>query len=91
MKTKDPQSWPDFFENFYYHHAGFIRELISNYPHITPREFELCCYLRAGYHNRDIAERCGCTLRSVETLRYRLRKKLPLATHDDLSMFLMQI
>ncbi|HDR04576.1 MAG TPA: hypothetical protein ENN84_04950 [Candidatus Marinimicrobia bacterium] len=47
---------------------------------MSQSEFCVCCYLRAGYSNQQIGEATGVGLRCVQTTRYRLRKKLPIAS-----------
>ncbi len=91
MEPGNHDSWTDFFESFNSRHEDFVRRLSQSYPNLKTAEFRVCCFLRAGYTSRQIAEYTGHTLRAVETTRYRLRKKLPLYSHEDLTVFLMKI
>jgi DNA-binding CsgD family transcriptional regulator len=84
-------TWPAFFENFSFHHSDFVQNLSRNYPNLSQMEFKICCYLRAGYTNRYIVSLTGRSLRAVETARYRLRKKLSIQSHENLTIFLMKI
>jgi DNA-binding NarL/FixJ family response regulator len=83
------QKWIDFFEQFRLQHSEFIQRLALDYPKMSQSEFCVCCYLRSGYSNQRIAEESGNSLRCVETTRYRLRKKFPIASNDNLSLYLM--
>ncbi|BFN38207.1 helix-turn-helix transcriptional regulator [Fidelibacter multiformis] len=91
MEPVNNDSWPDFFERFNSRHEDFIRHLSKSFPNLKTAEFRVCCFLRAGYTTRQIAEISGRTLRAVETTRYRLRKKMPLKRHEDLALFLMKL
>jgi DNA-binding CsgD family transcriptional regulator len=83
--------WTEFFEIFREQNNSFIKTLIELYPNLTMMEFKLCCMLRAGFTNREISTFTKRTIRSVETARYRLRKKFPISSNEDLGLFLMKI
>ena len=82
-------TWTEFFENFRCHQSEFIKSLTNSYPNLTMMEFKLCCLLRAGFTTSEISELTNRTVRSVETAKYRLRKKITLEKFQDLGLFLM--
>lgn len=82
-------TWTEFFENFRCHQSEFIKSLTNSYPILTMMEFKLCCLLRAGFTTSEISELTNRTVRSVETAKYRLRKKITLEKFQDLGLFLM--
>lgn len=84
-------TWQSFFEQFSLLNSKFIQAVSKTYPELTSMEFKLCCLLRAGYTNSQIAKITNRSLRAVETARYRMRKKLPIKTNDDLTVFLMKM
>lgn len=85
------KTWQEFFEQFNIGNGTFIHTLTDEYPGLTSMEFKLCCLLRAGYTNPQIAEMTYNTKRAVETARYRLRKKLAITSKENLSLFLMRL
>ncbi len=85
------KTWTEFFSGFENQNGEYIHRISQSYPCLTNMEFKLCCLLRAGYTNTQIAGMTNRTLRAVETARYRMRKKLPISTHEDLSVFLMRL
>jgi len=91
MSTESQTYWVTFFAKFSEGNGPFIRRLSRGYPALSKSEFRLSCYLRAGYSSREIAENTGKSLRTVENRRYRLRKKLPIQSHENLTVFLMKI
>lgn len=67
-------------------HAAFIRDLRRTVPTLTRGEERLCVLIRARKRNREIARLLGIDESSLYTLRYRLKRKLPLpegAALDD--------
>lgn len=67
-------------------HAAFIRDLRRAVPTLTRGEERLCALIRARKRNREIAHLLGIDESSLYTLRYRLKRKLPLpegAALDD--------
>lgn len=88
----DPQqNWEAFESQFRQVHHRFIQTLAERYPLLTPTEQKICSLLKLNLSNRDIAQLMSVSLHNVEMHRYRLRKKLGLATGDNLSSFLLSI
>ena len=75
------QDFRDSFESIHHH---FYENLNEEYPTITMKEMRLCALLRLGLSTKEIAE-----VRSVESARNRLRKKLQISQTEDLQKFLM--
>jgi len=91
MTSMGKNEWSAFLKNFNESNSQFIRNLSQTYPQLSPAEFRVCCYLRAGFSNGEICEALDLRQRTVEATRYRLRKKLPIQSHEDLTIFLMKI
>lgn len=84
-------NWTQFIIEFREEQNEFIKTLSNYYPTLSKTEFKLCCLIRSGFTTNEIAKLTNRTVRSVESVKYRLRKKLPITTHEDLSVFLMRI
>jgi len=69
----------------------FLLKLKNAYPGLTARELKLCSYLRLNISSKETAEYLGISIRGVESLRYRLRKKLQLTKNQGLSDFILNI
>jgi len=67
----------------------FLSKLKTTYPDLSPRELRLCSYLKLNISSKEIAEHLGISIRGVESLRYRLRKKLSLQKGQDLTAFIL--
>ena len=75
------------------HHIykDFLDRLIGKHPDLTKSEKKLCAMLYMNMSSKDIAIITNTTIRSVETSRYRLRKKFNLSREDDIVGFLQDI
>ena len=81
--------WKVFENNFNQVHEEFIKKLLMNYPNLTPSDVKLAAYLRMNLSTKEIAHLLNITNRSVELKRYRLRKKMNLATDVNLGEYMM--
>ena len=72
-------------------YKDFLERLEHKYPGITKAEKRLCAMLYINMSSKEIAVINNTTLRSVETSRYRLRKKFNLSRDEDIVNFLKSI
>ncbi|MFD2599511.1 triple tyrosine motif-containing protein [Sphingobacterium corticis] len=87
----DEREWELFESSFNESHDNFFRKLKQDYPELVPNDLKLCAYLRLNMSSKEIASLLNISLRGVEIRRYRLRKKLQLETHKNLTEFLLEI
>lgn len=66
----------------------FMTKLSRAYPSLNLNERLMCAYLRMNLSTKEMAPMLSISVRGVETLRYRLRKKLGLQREDNLLDFL---
>ena len=65
-------------------YPGYLEYLTRTYNDLTTADLKLCTFLRMNLNTKEIAEIMGLSVRSVESRRYRLRKKLRLSKEEDL-------
>ena len=65
-------------------YPGYLEYLTRAYHDLTTSDLKLCTFLRMNLNTKEIAEIMGLSVRSVESRRYRLRKKLRLSKDEDL-------
>ena len=65
-------------------YPGYLEYLTRTYPDLTTADLKLCTFLRMNLNTKEIADIMGLSVRSVESRRYRLRKKLNLSKDEDL-------
>ena len=65
-------------------YPGYLEYLTRTYPDLTTADLKLCTFLRMNLNTKEIADIMGLSVRSIESRRYRLRKKLNLSKEEDL-------
>ena len=77
--------------NFERVHHEFFTQLKSTFADLTPKELQLCAFVRMNLTNKEIASILNISVRGVETARYRLRKRLGMSHEQDMSAFLEKL
>ena len=65
-------------------YPGYLEYLTRTYTELTTSDLKLCTFLRMNLNTKEIADIMGLSVRSIESRRYRLRKKLNLSKEEDL-------
>lgn len=69
----------------------FARELVARHPDLTPGEKRLISYIMMNLTSKEIADLTNKSVRSIDSARYRLGKKLGLQNGMTLSTYLYSI
>lgn len=77
--------------NFEKVHHHFFEKLKELHPNLSKKELRLCAFIKMDLTNKEISPLLNISVRGVETLRYRLRKKLDLDHEDNLYEFLIEL
>lgn len=85
------QEWENFTKHFDKVHSDFVVSLKEKHPSITGNEIKLCAYLRMNLSTKEIAQLMNISVRGVEISRYRLRKKLGIASEVSLFDYLISL
>lgn len=91
INAVNKHEWEIFENNLSYIHQSFISAISSQHPQLTSKDIKLCVYLKMNLSSKEIAPLMNISFRGVELHRYRLRKKLALATDDSLYKFMISI
>lgn len=87
----DDDNWEKFEENFNMVYDDFMKTLTARFPDLKTNDRKLCAYLRMGLSSKEMASLLNTPVRSIETARYRLRKKLNLEGGENLTEFIQKI
>lgn len=79
--------WNKFEENFDIVNDQFMKKITERYPWLNKNERKLCVYIKMGLLSKEIAPLINLSVRGVEMLRYRMRKKMELDRVSDLQGF----
>lgn len=88
-KAQQNESWENFELHFNKVHNDFLQRIKEEFPDLSQRDIRLCAYLRLNLSSKEIAQLMGISIRSVESLRYRVRKKTNLTSDKSLADFLL--
>lgn len=91
QNMSEDNNWSVVEENFNIIHDNFMHKLTEQYPQLKTADRRLCAYLRMGLSSKEMASMLNSSVRSIETARYRLRKKLDLGSGDNLIDFIQRI
>lgn len=69
-------------------HNNFMKRLHERHPDLSNNERIMCAYLKMNLSTKEIAPLLNISVRGVETVRYRLRKKFGLEREDSLTDYL---
>lgn len=69
-------------------HPCFFMSLKEAYPSLSRTELRLCAYIRVGMSAKEIAMIMSVRPETVNTSRYRIRKKMSLSAEDSLESVL---
>lgn len=65
-------------------HPGFFELMRERYPALSKTDLRLCAYIRVGMTAKEIAQVLSVKPDTVNTSRYRIRKKMQLTPDDSL-------
>ena len=85
------KEWDEFRSYFEAVHPSFYTSLKQVAPDLTLHEQKICAYLRLGMNTKEIASITFRQVRTVESTRFRIRKKVGLTATDNLFEFLEKL
>lgn len=71
-----------FEEEFDLINDNYIKNLSAQYPDLRRNELLLAAYLKMELSSKEIAPLLGISVRGVESMRYRLRRKMGISRND---------
>lgn len=86
IAEKDNKLFLERFKDVFSEH---ITKLTTSYPDLTLSDLEILAYFRLNYTAKDIARFTNSSVRSIESKKYRVRKKLNLDSEEDLYSWLL--
>ncbi|MBN1598148.1 MAG: hypothetical protein JW894_07625 [Bacteroidales bacterium] len=90
QNLKDDNDWNKFNLNFSLIQDNFLNRFAEAFPRITHKDLKICAYIRMNMSTKQIAEMLNITQRSLETSRYRIRKKMGLRKDINLNDFIIR-
>lgn len=88
---KNDDEWSRFKLHFDAVHPNFFVKLKEICPELTENDLRLCAYICIGIRPKQISEMLNVSPDSVNSNRYRLRKKFGLSRNDSLDDFIRNV
>ena len=89
--TLDDNLWGEFANYFEKGHPEFMAKLSRDFPELTPNDKKICAMIRINLNTKETALILNRSVRTIESSRYQLKKKMNLAEDQNLTSFLMNI
>jgi DNA-binding CsgD family transcriptional regulator len=83
--------WESFKIHFEKVHPDFFNSLKKIQPNLTQSELRMCAYIKMNLTSKEIANLQNISTRSIQTNRYRLKKKLSLNSKIDLINYIQSL
>lgn len=74
---------PLFITKFKETYSEFYHNLTRQYPDLTSNDLKFCAFVKLNFSNKEIADYGNMSIRTVESKKYRLRKKMNLPSDID--------
>jgi len=87
-KEKTRMDWDSFKMHFENVHPNFFEKLLKKNKTLTQNDLRLCGYIKLNLSTKDIANILNVSDRTIQTSRYRIKKKLDLPTETNLVHFI---
>jgi hypothetical protein len=82
---------PFYFEKFCFYFPNFENAVLAINPNLCFNELYFCSLIKLNFDTKKIAQILNFTVRSVESKKYRLKKKLNLNTEANVHEFMIKL
>lgn len=87
----DTKDWSFFEQAFNNADKDFLEKIKQVHSSLTPNDLRFCAYLRLNLSSKEMAPLLNISVKSVETKRYRLRKKIGLEHDSGLVNYILKL
>ncbi len=90
-KIYNDKQWNEFYNRFNELNNDFLKHLTNKYSNLTESEIRICVLLRLNLTSKDISFITSRSYRTVENMRYNIRKKIDLPKETSLTQFILSL
>ncbi len=87
----DDNLWDEFVKYFEKMHPSFLIKLGVSFPDLTTNDRKICAMVRLNLSAKEIALMLNRSLRTIESSKYQIKKKLCLGDDQNLTSFLISL
>jgi DNA-binding CsgD family transcriptional regulator len=91
LALESEHEWENLQKHFNAIYSGFYDKILSKHPSLTEIELRHCMFIKLHLQTKEIAKILLIDPRSVQTARYRIKKKMNLDEDIDLRAYLLKI
>jgi DNA-binding CsgD family transcriptional regulator len=89
MDIESEEDWELFLASFREVHRDFLDQLLHSFPDLTKSELRLACLMKMNLSAKELAALLNITPDGIKKARYRLRKKMQVASDIDIQEYLL--
>ncbi|MEI7727203.1 MAG: tetratricopeptide repeat protein [Bacteroidota bacterium] len=87
----DDHLWDEFVKYFEKMHPSFLAKLVSAFPDLTSNDRKICAMIRINLSTKEIALMLNRSVRTIESSKYQIKKKLNMGEDQNLTSFLIAL
>jgi DNA-binding CsgD family transcriptional regulator len=91
LALESDKEWENLQSHFNAIYSGFYDTILKKHPSLTEIELRHCMFIKLHLQTKEIARILLIDPRSVQTARYRIKKKMNLSEEVDLRTHLLDI
>ena len=91
QQVYEETSWDDFIQHFELVHPKFYENLFDRCKDLSQMEQKVCAFLKMKLNTKDISQLTGQSVKAIEVMRSRIRKKLEIPHEESLSKIIESI
>lgn len=91
FNSNSSEDWENLKKHFDVVHSGYVDKLSELHPTLTNIELRHCIFIKLHMQTKEIANILHIDPRSVQSSRYRIKKKMGLEENVDLKEYLMKL
>ncbi len=71
--------------------SEFLSKLQHRHPNLNQRDLRICLLIKLNYDTKEIARSIGISTRGLESIRYRMHRKMSLSKHRSIKNYLTKL
>ena len=87
----DEISWDNIYPVINDLYGGFVAKVEAQYPNLTDKELQLCCFIRAEFKTEEVAVLLSYTQSTVRVKKSRLARKMGFVDYDTFATYIMSL
>lgn len=87
----EDKSWDNFLHHFEQVHPKFYKNLFAKCNDLSSMEQKICAFIKMNLNTKDISQITGQSIKAIEVMRSRIRKKMDIPHEESLTKAIQNI